>query len=533
MKKITATVLLSSGLLSVSSVALLQQQLKLVTTTYIASEENFANPERGFMPSFVVGWKLSQTGEDLATWDFCGSGNNFTAYNDDRLNVPLRQEEMQAMRNSGQSLARVIYHLSKYRNAELDAAALQLMQQDFATARAGGIKLSPAFTYNFSKGGPDAPLTRVLQHIQAIKPILQKNADVIAQVHLSWIGCWGEMHTSSNKLIDDGRFNDKTRQIMTAMLDAVPAERFIMVRYPFIKFAFLSQQQTQPIAPVSSQEAFNASAKSRLGHQEDCIDCGEFNGGTWSIGGTPSQLRSYLEAESRFVPQFAESDTLLDAYAVATDADGDGFTRPEHDSCFRMIGTKAQPGLLVRQHFSGIDSDNPIGLEQAKNIGIASSQGIQRWKRDGCYLEIAKRLGYRLVLQRSIIPSIARIGQQLPMSIDIRNVGYASPYNPRGLELVLRAKTNGQVTRLSFLKAKDANLDPRFWLPERGEISLKATVVLPKTLATGMYEVLLNLPDPKPSLESRAEYSIRLANQNIWEATTGFNALKTTLEILP
>jgi Domain of unknown function (DUF4832)/Domain of unknown function (DUF4874) len=503
----------------------------LKTTTYSSSLENFSNPERGFMPAFVVGWKLSATGEDLATWDFCGQGNNFTAYNDDRLNKPLRAEEMQAMRNSGQSVARVFYHLSKYRNTSLDADMLELLQRDFDTARAGGIKLSPLFNYNFSKGGPDAPLARVLEHIATLKPILQNNADIIAQVHVGLIGCWGEMHTSSNNLIGEAGFNDNTKQIIAAMLEAVPVERFLMVRYPFIKFAHLSGQQETPIAPLTEAEAFTGSPKARLGHQDDCIDCGEKNGGTWSVGGSVAQLRAYLESESRFLPHFAQSDGILDPNEALVDVDGDGFVRPEHDSCLRMLGTNIKPGLLVREHFSGIDSDNPIGLEGAENLGIARSAGIKRWKKDGCYTEIAKRLGYRLELLRASLPSAAQAGQALTGSVTIQNVGFASPFNPRGLELVLRSKATGVVTKLNLLKAKDTNLDPRLWLPERGEIKVEISVMLPKTLESGQYELLLNLPDPMPKLENRPEYSIRLANENVWESSTGFNALNTTLEI--
>jgi Domain of unknown function (DUF4832)/Domain of unknown function (DUF4874) len=503
----------------------------LKTTTYISSLENFPNPERGFMPAFVVGWKLSLTGEDLATWDFCGQGNNFMAYNDDRLNKPLRAEEVQAMRNSGQSMARVFYHLFKYRNTTLGTDMLELLQKDLDTARAGGIKLSPLFNYNFSKGGPDAPLTRVLEHIAALKPILQSNADILAQVHVGLIGCWGEMHTSSNNLIGEAGFNDNTKQIVSAMLEAVPPERFLMVRYPFIKFAYLSGQQETPIAALTEAEAFSGSAKARLGHQDDCIDCGEKNGGTWSVGGTVAQLRTYLETESRFLPHFAESDGILDPNEALVDVDNDGFVRPEHDSCVRILGTSTKPGLLAREHFSGIDSDNPIGLEGAGNIGIARSAGIKRWKKDGCYAEIAKRLGYRLELLRASLPTTVQTGKALTGTITVQNVGFASPFNSRGFELVLRSKVNGAVTKLNLLKTKDTDFDPRLWLPERGEIKLNISVALPEDLEPGMYDLLLNLPDPMPKLASRPEYSIRLANQNAWESRTGFNALNRTLEI--
>ena len=44
-------------------------------------------------------------------------------------------------------------------------------------------------------------------------------------------------------------------------------------------------------------------------------------------------------------------------------------------------------------------------------------------------------------------------------------------------------------------------------------------------MPNGEYQVLLNLPDPTTSLHNRPEYSIRLANQDVWEASTGYNSL--------
>ncbi|MEU7827831.1 DUF4832 domain-containing protein [Nonomuraea sp. NPDC049129] len=48
-------------------------------------------------------------------------------------------------------------------------------------------------------------------------------------------------------------------------------------------------------------------------------------------------------------------------------------------------------------------------------------------------------------------------------------------------------------------------------------------VTLPSGMSAGTYALLLDLPDPQ--LSSRPEYSIRLANENVWEATNGFNSL--------
>lgn len=48
-------------------------------------------------------------------------------------------------------------------------------------------------------------------------------------------------------------------------------------------------------------------------------------------------------------------------------------------------------------------------------------------------------------------------------------------------------------------------------------------MTLPADLAAGTYTLLLNLPDPR--LPDRADYAIRLANEDTWEPGSGMNDL--------
>ena len=47
----------------------------------------------------------------------------------------------------------------------------------------------------------------------------------------------------------------------------------------------------------------------------------------------------------------------------------------------------------------------------------------------------------------------------------------------------------------------------------------------------GDYQILLNLPDDHPRLANRPEYSVRLANLDLWEADTGYNYLQQVMTI--
>jgi len=157
------------------------------------------------------------------------------------------------------------------------------------------------------------------------------------------------------------------------------------------------------------------------------------------------------------------------------------------------------------------------------------------WVAQGCMEDIKRRLGDRLQLVSGIFRTEASPGQTFPLKLELQNVGYAAPFNPRGLELVLRHTTNGQ----SFFAELSRDIDARFWLPGSNHVCA-ATLALATNLPQGSYEMLLHLPDPAPLLYGLVPYSIRLANSNatssvttspVWEPATGYHRLGHTLTV--
>lgn len=113
------------------------------------------------------------------------------------------------------------------------------------------------------------------------------------------------------------------------------------------------------------------------------------------------------------------------------------------------------------------------------------------------------------------------------MRIRLRNDGWAAPFNPRPVELVLRHTTTGQTYPF------DLPVDPRYWLAD-GDAThvINHDVLTPSDLPSGGYEMLLNLPDPAPLLYGISAYSIRFANAGVWEDITGFNNLLHTVTVV-
>jgi hypothetical protein len=106
------------------------------------------------------------------------------------------------------------------------------------------------------------------------------------------------------------------------------------------------------------------------------------------------------------------------------------------------------------------------------------------------------------------------------------NDGYAAPFNPRGLNLILRNTSSGSVYVATLPD------DPRRFAPGT-TTTVSQTFCLPGDFVAGTYAYFLGLPDPVPALATRPEYAIRLANLNLWDAATGLNNLNAGLVVSP
>ena len=113
--------------------------------------------------------------------------------------------------------------------------------------------------------------------------------------------------------------------------------------------------------------------------------------------------------------------------------------------------------------------------------------------------------------------SKAAAGKALRVRFNIKNSGFAAPGNPRHVELVL-VDGNGKKTVYEF---KD--VDVRYWFANE-TVTVDKLIDLPKD-ASGNCTLYLNMPDPKATLHDNPLFSIRLANDGVWNEKTGYNKI--------
>jgi len=269
----------------------------------------------------------------------------------------------------------------------------------------------------------------------------------------------------------------------------MPKDRFIALRYERDKAAIFGRS-----SPATLGEILEQSDYGRVAHHDDCFAASPDDWGTYRPADPASLARqkAYLAAENQHMPQGGET------------CSADSAAQP-------LIQCPNALRELAALHWSQINSEYHPAV-------------IKLWRAQGCYGEIARRLGYRLRLVRSRLPLRVRAGGSLSGWLTIANDGFAAPYNSRPVELVLR-KSGSKRTIAVPLQA-----DPRLW-SSGAEHRVRVAALLPASVARGRYELLLNLPDAAPRLRGRSAYSIRLANAGTWEAATGYNRLLAAVDV--
>ncbi|MGL4176411.1 MAG: DUF4832 domain-containing protein [Dermatophilaceae bacterium] len=398
------------------------------------------------------------------------------------------------VRANGYTLSRTQIGLNEFRDGPISEARLNEIRTGWGNARAAGVKVVPIFSYCFPLNGAKCDLSNISvndikSHLEQLKPIFAEYADVIATFQSGFLGPWGEWH--SNPINSDPV---QEQAAYDALLDAVPASRMFQVRY-------VRHLKELTPAKVSAETAYNGSVESRTGLGNMCFLADQVDAGTYTPKDDTEANKQYLEDVSQF--------TVVGGEACSHNV---GLTTAR-DDC------QTAQAELDRFHWSFM---NPYS---------GTNSAVERWKSEGCLDTITKRLGYRLELTTSTVQGTAAPGQTLSASFTVKNTGYAAPFNPRGLQLVLRNQSTGDRFPMDILQEGSDTLDPRKWYTEAGEIVVDAAPTVPAGTPAGTYDLLLGLPDPAGDLGNRPEYSIRTANQNTWDAATGLNLLTRGVKI--
>lgn len=422
-----------------------QPKADTIRVSFTESSTHLVNPERGF---------------------YGGAVDIFSASN------PVTVKKAQSLREKGMTLMYVGFYLNKFMDGDISQDYLDMIQKSMDALRTAGIKCVLRFAYQNSESNKpwDAPVDVVLRHVEQLKPVFQKNEDVIFILQAGFVGVWGEWYYTANFVMNpssDADFEPR-RKLTEALLNALPESRQIALRTPEFKMRMynLSVKDT-----LTAATAHDGSALSRLAGHNDCFGASVDDWGTFD---NVSADRVFWKHDSRYFIMGGETCNVSN-YCTCTASLKD----------------------MKDYHWTYLNS------------GYNSSVH-DRWKDKGCFDEITDRLGYRLVLQDVTCAGPFEEGKTARLILNLENRGFAAPMNPRNAEVVFVAQ-DGTETRFPL------DSDPRTWHPGLHRIEVDFTLPAAKGI------VYLALEDPL--LPKRSEYSIALANEAVFDAVNGWNKL--------
>ncbi len=427
---------------------------------FTESDEVFPNPERGFYSSI----EIHQAGKASVT-----------------------KAKVDVARKQGRSLFLIEYYLTDYMDGAIADDYIQTIRDNFLALRETGAKCLLRFAYKNGYDETDrpwdAPVDVVLGHVAQLKPLLQEFSDVIFVMQAGFVGAWGEWYYTQYFNMNprtEAQYAPR-KQLLEALLDALPASRQIEVRTPTFKMKIFGYALDDTLTVA---EAHSASVKARIAGHNDCFLKSGDDSGTFAS----KSEREYWMAETRY--------TIMGGESCGTS----NYCHCEDTTVPGAITT------LQDYHFTYL------------NIGY-HPQVLGMWRTEKCFDQVEKRLGYRLVLREGYFTPEPAAGADFRVALKIENVGFAAPMNPRDAELVLSDSTGKAV------KTYKVDSDPRSWF-ENQTVTVDQTLQLPSGL-NGEYTLSLNLPDPEGTLRDNPRFSIRLANEGVWDEETGYNKLAT------
>jgi len=404
------------------------------------------------------------------------------------------------------------------------------LEESLAVLRKNGLKVQLCFRYEMSgtEGGPTLDI--ILAHIEQLKPVLQRNMDVIALFQTGFIGLYGEWHRSYHGLDKDPAAQEK---VISALLNILPEDRKMVIRYPRHKNAYLKRVSGRLInQPITEGEAHSMLPEARLGFCDHGFMVGKNDAATFAP--RPSKEYDYMTGESLFVPMEGEFFWAWSTHGRLKDDGHEAIKRfwEHHYAIFsyahnnsRREGWQWKEKYNARYSIDEWETEkldpqflkknnipfSPAYFEDAN--GKFVSRTILEYIRD--------HLGYRLELTKGSYPDNTTAGKSFNATFSLVNRGFATPINPRRVYLVL-------IDKDKVYTLAEAKTDARKWYPclpnERTVLSpeykLNFKAELTDEIAPGKYKLGIWLPDSAKTIHKDARYSIRLANRDVpwWTA---------------
>ena len=430
------------------------------------------------------------------------------------------------------SLVQSYFYLTGYVGKDLPSEAFRTMDTYFDALRKDGKKAVLRFAYESDFNGRAAmgpTEAELIRHTEQLKPLLEKNKDVIQVVQAGMIGAWGEWHSSYRGLEN----SDATkRNVLQSICRMTPVGRAIQIRVP--EYKNLLDTASVDYERVSFHDDFivikphrwdggmseGTPAFKQIVHESSYLPVdGEMPWGSWSMSKDPDD---------------PDAGWIIDGVGVARQLFLQHFTSLSAIHNYKEKNTKDKYSMMYWK-------ETPITEAYLQQHHMPVSGGYFR-KKDGTTVQrtafdyIRDHLGYRIELQElNIYPLSGKEKGSVSVELSLINRGFSTLFNEHPVYLVVLDK-EGNVCHIQL-----TNADVHTWQPyQPGDAlctplvhKIRATLSIPRNIhLKGGCRLGLWIPDGSEQLMHNPRYAIRCANGDVEWFTTrdgkyGVNVLTT------
>lgn len=455
-----------------------------VNLDFEESEDVIANPERGLYK--------------MVTYKYPSSSSSWTSYS----------TSVTDSYDSENTLVMTLFYLSSFVDSdEISSDALAHIRKVFTKVRSSNKKAIVRFAYSSNHSSDktvdprtihqEPSLEQLQTQIGQLGEVLRDFEDVICVVQAGFIGTYGEWYYTthfSTFTYSSGQWKEardftvsgnkitgyeNRAAVLDALLAAVPESRQIALRTPTYKQGYISPSS---LSSFSTFTGFGTDAEHRLAFHNDAFLYGGEDMGTFHY----SWEREIWKSQGAYLINGGEAP-----YSSTAVSQMDGYY---YDKVRAAI---------FDYHYSYLHHDTGYHSKPDSTSPNDGSTLMRWWHQQGWMNDIKKWLGYRLYLQSASISGEGKTsGSSVSVSVTLANSGAAPIINERPMKLVL-------VHGNSYIVLADLG-DPRS-VESLGTKTFTADFTLPQDIASGD-KLALWLPDNNTGLQSKAAYSVRLAN---------------------
>lgn len=363
-------------------------------------------------------------------------------------------------------------------NLDLTDNKIEEINQYFSIMRENGYQVIFRVVYD-SKGdkNPEPDFQTILRHIEQLKSVYEKNEDIIFVVEAGYLGSYGEWH--------DGKYDkdkEKRNQVVNKLLKCIPESIQISLRKPSFIEDYIGNNQT-----VKKINAFSNDEIARLGLHNDGYLASE------------TDLGTYNKSEREESLLWQGKQTLYTLF---------GGECQNKDSIYTNLNNAIVD--MEKRHCTYMNKTYDREVKEKWKKEIYTNKNSVYQGENG-YKYIENHLGYRLVIRDVNMICTKR---KINIGINIENVGFGNIIRKKQLGFFLKNENNQYYI--------ESDIDIRKQLNEK-MYELTIAEELPKNVKIGEYEVYLKIEEPYESLKNNNYYSIKLANNNVWNENLGAN----------